>query len=338
MANTFLQLPENLTLKQLASYVGSNNVGRVLNVNGLNRTRNLSSVITKQNEQLVLKGDDVSWKRKAEILNNFSTDSDVFEYACVQSEDGWKILSQTMRFQDAISIPADVEIVRYDDVLGNEVPVTKTVYNKVMKSLESTGKVNSSLFNDFSTVKPSTIRSVSTSSTRSNALFQAFRIPWGDITFYSSLSDKSIDIPVYPESIKEPRTASYSTMPDTLYQYEPWYTYNSSGPRNVSFEFHMHRQMWTGDERDGKANELVRFLQASTYPKYSGSAVNSDTCTLYVKGQPYITGIVSSVDVDWTGPIGLDGFYLEFTVTVSFTEVSTRALSHDVVQSLSLLG
>ena len=338
MSNTFLQLPENLTLKQLASYVGSNNVGRVLSVNGLNRTRDLTSVVQNQNDLLVNSTDNVSWKRKAEILNNFSTDSDVFEHACVQSEDGWKVLSQTMRFQDAILIPADVEIVRYDDVLGNEVPVTKTVYSKVMESLESTGKVNSSLFNDFSTIKPSSIISASTSSNGSNALFQAFKIPWGDITFYSSLSDKSMDIPVYPEVVKEPRTASYANMPDTLYQYEPWYTYNSSGPRSVSFEFHMHRQMWTGDERDGKANELVRFIQAATYPKYSGSAVTSDTCTLYVKGQPYITGIVTSVDVDWTGPIGLDGFYLEFTVTVNFTEVSTRALSHEVVQSLSILG
>ena len=117
MSNTFLQLPENLTLKQLASYVGSNNVARVLNVNGLNRTRNLTSVVRKQNDQIVNSTDNVSWKRKAEILNNFSTDSDVFEYACVQSEDGWKILSQAMRFQDAIQIPADVETVRYDDVL-----------------------------------------------------------------------------------------------------------------------------------------------------------------------------------------------------------------------------
>lgn len=338
MSNTFLTVPDKLTLKGLASYVGSQSVNKVLNVNGLKRVPNLTKELEARNRKIQQQSYKVPWKRKAELLNSFSTDSDVFEYAAVQDDNGWKVLDQTLSFADAIAIPESVEITRYDDVLGNQTPVSNDVYWKVMNSLEETGRVSSALFNDFSTIKPATYRNSRSSGMPSSGVFQAFNVPWGDITFYSSMSKASKDIPSYPESIKDARSASYTTMPNMLYQYEPWYAYTSSGPRSLSVSFHLHRQMWTGDERDGKANELIRFMEASVYAKYSGSTVATDTCTLYIKGSPYITGIVTSVDVEWTGPIGLDGFYLEFNLTVAFSEVSTRALSYDVVKSLPLIG
>lgn len=338
MSNTFLMASPDLTLKKLSSYVGSSNVNKVLNVNGLERRKDVGGQLASKSTAIIESGNPVSWKRKSEILNLFSTDSDVFEYAALQNSDGWKVLSSTMSFSDALSIPDGVEIPRYDDILGNGNPVSSTLYNKVMRSLESTGSIDQSILRDFSSIKPAMLRQGVYDRSASSSVFSMFNVPWGDITLYSSLSNDSIDIPVYPEMIKDGRSASYSTMPDTLYQYEPWYTYSSSGPRSLSLSFHMHRQMWTGDERDGKANELIRFCESSVYPRYNGSAVNSDTCTLYIKGYPYINGILASVDVEWDGPIGLDGFYLEFTMTLSMTEVSTMALSHEVVRTLPLIG
>ena len=338
MSNTFLTVPSNLTLKSLATYVGSESVNRVLNVNGLSRVPNIAKELKKRNDSIVSQNYKVPWKRKSEILNTFSTDSDVFEYAAVQDDKGWKVLDQTMSFEDAIAVPESVEITRYDDVLGNQTPVSSDVYWKVMNSLEQTGSVNSSVFNDFSTIKPAVYRNVSSSTSSTSNVFQAFKVPWGDVVFYSSMSGASKEIPAYPESIKDGRSASYSTMPDTLYQYEPWYVYSNSGPRSLTLSFHLHRQMWTGNEKDGKANELIRFIQASVYPKYSGSTVNTDACTLYVKGYPYVTGIVSNVDVEWSGPIGSDGLYLEVNLSVAFTEVATRALNYNVVKSLPLIG
>lgn len=339
MSNTFLMVPDNMTLKDLASYVGSSSVNAVLNLNGLSRKRDVSGQVRDKVNSIVQSSPNVSWKRKQEILNLFSTDSDVFEYAATQGEDGWKVLDKSVTFADTLAIPETVEVVKYDDVLGNGKPVLSNVYKKVMNSLESTGKIDTSVFNDFSTMKPSSSKSRTYSNTSSvNGIFQSFKIPWGDVTFYSSLSGSSVDIPAYPESVKDPRSASYTTMPDTLYQYEPWYLYSSSGPREVSFEFHLHRQMWTGDERDGLANEMIRFIQASTFPRYKGSSVLSDTCTLYVKGSPYVRGIVTATDVEWTGPIGLDGFYLEFTLSITFVEVSNKALNYDVVKSMPLIG
>lgn len=339
MSNSFLIVTDKTTLKDLASYVGSSVVNSVLNVNNLKRQRNIGSQIKERARIISETAETVSWKRKQEILNQFSTDSDVFEYAALQSEDGWKVLDQTMSFEDALAIPDTVEVAKYDDILGNAVPVASEVYKSVMRSLEDFGEVDTSVFNDFSTMKPSSRKSTTYSAySPSNGLFQAFNIPWGDVTFYSSLSGVSVDIPVYPESVKDPRSASYTTMPDTLYQYEPWYTYTSSGPREMTFEFHLHRQLWTGDETDGQANNLVRFVQACVYPEYKGSSVISDICCLYIKGSCYVQGIVTNVDVEWTGPIGSDGFYLEFTLTVTFVEVSNKALNHSVVKSMPLIG
>ena len=338
MSNTFLQVSNGMTLKQLASYVGSLAVNKVLNLNGLSRQRDVASQLKQKCEEVKRSAEPVSWKRKSEILNAFSTDSDVFEYAATQSEEGWKVISNLMTFEDALAIPETVEVVKYDDVLGNGKPVASDVYKKVMNSLKYTNNIDTSIFNDFSTIMPTSVANSSRASGNVNGIFQAFKIPWGQITFYSGLSDQSVDIPAYPEAIKDPRTASYVTMPDTLYKYEPWYLYSSSGPRELSVDFHLHRQMWTGDERDGKANELIRFIQASTFPRYNGSAVSSDMCTLYIAGKPYVRGILTGCEVEWTGPIGLDDFYLEFNLSLSFIEISNKALSYDTVKSMPLIG
>lgn len=339
MSNTFLQIPSELTLKQLSSMVGSRNVNYVLNLNNLKRQKDISKQHSDMCDEIKRIQPEVSWKRKSEILNTFSTDTDVFEYAAMQDEGGWKVLDKTLSFEDTLSIPETIELVRYDDVLGNGQPVSKTVYDNVMNSLSETGRVSDTIFSEFSTMKvPKNRMSIGSSSAQGGSIFQMFNIPWGDITLYSSLSGDSKDIPVYPEEFTDARNANYDTMPDVLYQYEPWYTYNSSGPRSISLEFHMHRQMWTGDETDGKANELIRFCESNCYPKYNGSSVTTSIVTLYVVGKPLINGIITGCEVQWGGPIGRDGFYLEFTMTLAITEVSIQALNHGTVSALPLIG
>ena len=101
----------------------------------------------------------------------------------------------------------------------------------------------------------------------------------------------------------------------------------------------VYRQGRTHVQSDGKANELIRFCQAFLYPVYSGSAVNTSTATLYVAGSPFISGIITDVSVDWDGPISsVDNWYLHFKISISFIEVSTQALNHDVVRGLPLIG
>ncbi|MCM1222697.1 MAG: hypothetical protein NC548_50395, partial [Lachnospiraceae bacterium] len=134
--------------------------------------------------------------------------------------------------------------------------------------------------------------------------------------------------------------ANYDTMPDLLYQYEPWQIYKGSGPRTVTYDFDIHRDMWSGDHRDGKCNELIRFCQANCYPKFQGASVQTAAVSLYILGEKHITGIMTDVKVAWDeeSPIGLDGFYLHLNLSLTITEVSDEALTYETIQQKGLIG
>ena len=147
-----------------------------------------------------------------------------------------------------------------------------------------------------------------------------------------------IDFPVYPEELSDQRTANFDQMPQLLYQYEPWYLYTSSGPRQNTFTFIFHRDMWTGDHRNGGANILIRFCEANCYPEYRGSSVISSIVTLYVSGSALISGVLTEVNVDWSGPIGQDGFYLYCELQLTIIEVSPEVLNFTSVLNKPLIG
>lgn len=331
----FLQILPDMTLEALSSRIGYRNVEQVLITNGLSRTPNVGSALANVIKQAETTG-DVSPQRKISILNTFVQDSDIFEKAALLDNVGWKILSTTGTFQNTLKIPDTVALADADDILGNGVGIGNTVYDSTMKSLSTPPyTIDSAIFNEYSTSR--TLRTLEYR-TGSSDTYQWFKIPWGHVTLYSSIGRDSVDFPVYPEELSDNRKANYTQMPDLIYQYEPWFLYESSGPRSIPFTFHMHRHLWTGDHNDGKANELIRFCEACCYPKYNGSAVNTDTVTLYIAGKPYISGIMENVDTEWRGPIADDGWYLEFTLKFTITEVSTQALSYEVVRNLPLIG
>lgn len=332
----YISINKDTTLVDLADRVGDRNVETFLAINGLTRSPNVGEQFSAMVENILSTGSTVDWQRKSTILNKFSGDSDIFEEAALLDSNSWKVLDALETFPNRLKVPETITLPSATDILGNGQGVDSRVYENAMNSLANEPHtIDPGIFNQYSTIQNTQITgSVSQTSTNTTL----FNLPWGDITLYSSLAGESIDIPVYPEELEDFVKANYTTMPDLLYQYEPWYVYQSSGPRSNSYTFHMHRDMWTGDHRDGKANELIRFCQAACYPEYSGSAVYSDTVTLYVKGSALITGILTAVNVKWSGPIGLDGYYLDFELVLDITEVSEQALSNSVVRAKSLIG
>ena len=336
MENIYLKIDESMKLKDLSDIVGSKNLPAVLNVNGLERCVNIGAKHLERCER-IYESPSVPFKRKEEILNSFSTDSDVFEHASVQDENGWKILSASMAFIDAIKIPSYIDISKSDMLLGNGIPVSNRAYRNAMDRIRSDGSA-SSMLDEYSSAKKVELSSNMSSRSADSGLFHHFKVPWGEITFYSSLSGESVDIPVYPHDIKDSRSATYESI-DVLYEYEPIVSYSSSNHSPVSFTFSdIHRQMWSGDELDGEANRMIRFIQASLYPRYRGSNVNSDTVTLYISGKPYITGILTNCEISWKGPIGRDMMQLAFDMTIEIQEVSPMALNYDSVRRLPMIG
>lgn len=332
----YLIINENARLSDIANIVGDRNVEAILAANNLNRVPNIGQVLNQTYQSILSNASEVDPQRKSTLLNSFSSDSDIFEYAALLDEAGWKILSTIDAFQNTLKIPETIVLPDMTEVLGNGIHISTEIYKSVMNMLSSPPySIDPGVFNEYSTIR--NVRPTGEDKSYGPTT-NWFPLPWGKITLYSSLSNQSIDFPVYPEEMQDGRVANYTTMPDMLYQYEPWYLYESSGPRSNTYTFNMHRDMFTGDHRDGRANELIRFCEANCFPNYSGAAVVTPTVTLYIMGQPLISGILTECRTKWDGPIGLDGWYLHFTLELTITEISKEALSYSTVRQKPLIG
>lgn len=331
----FLTLDKETKLKDFSDEVGSRNADYILAANSIDRSPNIGKQFYESCEAVKKSTESITWQRKSQILNTFTHDSDIFETAALLGENDWKVLSALGTFPGMVKVPDSITLPDSVNILGNGQGVKSEIYNKAMKSLEEHNYVDPSIFNEYSNIKNSKIAE---GASHSSSTFSGFNLPWGQVTLASSISDDSIDFPVYPEEISDSRKANYTTMPDLLYQYEPWQLYNSSGPRTNTYLFYFHRDMWTGDHRDGKANELIRYCESNCYPEFNGSAVNVPTVTLYIAGSPLIHGVMTQVDTKWDGPIGLDDYYLNCELSITITEVSETALNYNVIKGKSLIG
>ena len=332
----FLQVDSTTTLTDLRNAVGVTNLPYVLNINSLPRIPNIGQYVMDRERSIVVNSGNVSTSFKQTALDKASGDSDVFEAMSLMSEGGWKIYAETSALPGTLKIPESTLIANSQNLLGNNRRITREIYTKVMEEIKSDPYVASpESFNSY--YSNSSTQVVNVTSTGYSNLFQYFKIPWGSMTIYSSLAQDFKDFPVYPEEIADSAKANYQTMPEMIYQYEPWMIYSSSGPRTVSYNFLFHRDMWTGDHRDGKANELIRFCEANCYPEYNGSAVNTSLVTLYMNGQVLIHGVLTDVSVNWEGPLGLDNFYLVCKLGLSITEVAQQPLDYWTVLNKPLI-
>lgn len=330
-----LTIRPDTTLKSLGLQVGSRNLDTVLSANTLTRTPNIGQAFIDRSNQII-EGvvEDVHYIKKMSILNTLTSDADIFELAALANDREWKLLSAIGTLPGMLKIPEEITLPDSADIVGNGIPLTRTVYDKAMQYLlKDPHYLDPSIFNEFSTVESS-----KAALTYIPDSLSWFHLPWGKISLFSSLAGSSIDFPVYPTTLSDGVKANYDTMPDMLYQYEPWQIYKSSGPRSNTYEFHMHRDMWSGNHLDGKCNELIRFCQANCYPEYKGASVHTSNCTLYISGKPLISGIITDVSTDWAGPLGLDDFWLEVTLKLSITEISDTPLGYSKVAQKGLIG
>lgn len=333
----FLQIDKNLKLSKLTDMVGHRNVDNMLHLNKLTRSPNIGKIFDENCRSAIKLASDVTWETKKAILNTLTTDSDVFEYASLLGQSGWKLLnSDYQTFPSYMRLPDNINLPMSTAVLGNGEKVSKKIYSKVMRGLESDmHDIDPAIF---SSPYLGDIRVPSTYSTSTNvSAMRYFRLPFGEVSLYSSLSGSSVDFPCYPEGVSDMIRAQYDQMPNMLYQYEPWVVYTNSGPRQNTYTFKIHRDMWD-DHNNGKANALIRFCQAQCYPQYNGSAVHTSTVTLYIGGAAIIKGIVTDVTTDWSGPLGHDKFYLYCELAITIQEVADSALNYDVILNKPLIG
>lgn len=335
----FLEINENTTLSELSQAVGSRNVDEVLTANGLTRTPDIGKQFKQNCDKIKRESTGtISTNRKMNLLNTLTSDSEVYEKACLMSESEWQVFASLNTFDNALKIPSSVYMPSSASLIGSNQSISSSVYQQTMRELKNNGSINPAIFSDYASGSLGSA-SVSLGTVNSPAdVFSAFHIPWGEVQLYSSLADETIDFPVYPEEVDYTRVANYTTMNETLFQYEPWYIYESSGPREQSIVFNFHRDMWTGDHTDGKANELIRFCEANCYAEYNGASVITPTVTLYIHGTAFITGVMKQVQPHWTGPIGRDGWYLHCELTITIDEVAAAPLSYSSIRKMNIIG
>ena len=346
-------IPKSMTLSSLADRVGERNVDEMLNVNSLTRTVNIGKQFYARLNDLT---GEVDPQTKITILNTLVGDYDIYEKAALGSDKDWSSLAIFGCFSDALKVPENLILPPATDVLGNGEPTAKGIYEKCVYSLSEYGLIDPTIFSENIMFGGSLYGIIGSDQAGSNSRsqlpgtqqnqssqqrispFQNFKIPWGMITLYSSISNTSMEIPAYPEDgISWGTKANFTQMPDMLYQYEPWQVYQSSGPNQITFTFHLHRDMWTGDHTDGNAARLIRFCEANCYPNYSGSAVTASTVAMYINGENIITGIMTDTNTNWSGPIGSDGFYLEFILSFTIVEISPTPLNYNSVMKKGLI-
>lgn len=327
-----LSIKRSTILSDLVRQVGSRNIDSILALNSLERAPNIGAVLYDQYDK-ISENFEVDNQKKQSILNTLTSDSDIFEAAALLNNKEWKILDKTGSLPGMLRIPESIVLPDSINILGNNEPVKRTVYDMVIHMLDRDSHINPEIFNEYSSAKSNHI--INTYS-YSNPI-QWFNLPWGKITLYSSLSNDSMDFPVFPNEYKDGVSANYETMPDILYQYEPWQVYKSSGPRTNSFTFDMHRDMWSGNHLDGKCNELIRFCESNCYPEFKGASVQTSTVTLYIAGNPLISGVLTNVDISWDGPLGQDDWYLHCNIELTIVEVSQQSLNYTKVRERGLI-
>lgn len=333
----YLKISKSTKLIDLSDKVGNRNIEKTLHLNDLRRVPDIGKEYDRTCKMYVSESKSVTWEKKKNILNTLTMDSDIFEAASLLGQSGWKLLASDMNtLPGYIRIPEGVEIMRTMDTLGDGIKVKKSIFDKVMAGLDSPDHdIDPEVFGYYDSSAVSLMRN----GTKSSAVgaMKYFKLPWGKISLYSSLADDYVDFPCYPENMQDIIRANYSQMPDMLYQYEPWVVYSSSGPIVNTYTFDIHRDMWD-DHTNGQANNLIKFCEANCYPKYNGSAVHSATVKLYLNGSVLISGVLTEVTVDWDGPLGLDGYYLHFKLSLTIQEVSEQPLNFDTVRNKPLIG
>lgn len=144
--------------------------------------------------------------------------------------------------------------------------------------------------------------------------------------------DEFIELPTYPENITDTLSSNFAQT-SALARSAPVFTYSNSGPRSITFQFILHRDLvdevnaggvstFSLEVGEDYVDALIRKIQAIALPKYtvaSKSVVPPMVAVRIGAGEDiFIKGVVhGGVTVGYSGPILSNGQYA--TVSLSFT-------------------
>ena len=138
-----------------------------------------------------------------------------------------------------------------------------------------------------------------------------------------------IVLPNYPDNMSDSTPASFASN-QPLGRSAPIYSYSYSGPRSISFQFELHREML--DQVNGflpgssvdTVDTMIKEVQAAVLPNYAASKkmVDPPLVAVRVGVDVYIKGVINgSVTVAYGGPILYNDKYATCNISFAVTEV-----------------
>lgn len=136
-------------------------------------------------------------------------------------------------------------------------------------------------------------------------------------------------LPNWPDNLTDNSQAQFS--PNTpLGRSAPIFSYQSSGPRSISFQFELHRELL--DQVNGQVvgqsadtvDDLTKKIQAAVLPVYASSSkmIDPPLVACKVGNEVYIKGVINgSVSVAYSGPILYNDKHALCNLSFTITEV-----------------
>lgn len=146
-------------------------------------------------------------------------------------------------------------------------------------------------------------------------------------------TDKFIIIPEYPDSFTDQMSSTFNTQ-NALGRSAPVFTYSYSGPRTVTVNLNLHRDMVNDLNLMGSSNPkkntvlqtddyvdiLIKELQSASLPRYNANdkVIIPPRVAIRFGNEVFITGVVTSaITCTYEKPILDNGKYAK--VNISFT-------------------
>ena len=150
-------------------------------------------------------------------------------------------------------------------------------------------------------------------------------------------TDKFIIIPEYPESITDNMTLTFNQT-QALSRSAPVFTYAYSGPRSVTFNLELHRDMVNDlnitagntnlksnvvSQTDDYVDTLIKELQSIALPRYNvnNRAVIPPRVAVRFGNELFISGVVTSnISCVYNKPILSNGKYAKISIGFTVSE------------------
>ena len=150
-------------------------------------------------------------------------------------------------------------------------------------------------------------------------------------------TDKFIIIPEYPETITDNMTSTF-TPTQALSRSAPVFTYEYSGPRTVTFNLELHRDMVNDlnitagntnlksnvvSQTDDYVDTLIKELQSIALPRYNvnNRAVIPPRVAVRFGNELFISGVVNStISCTYSKPILSNGKYAKVSIGFTISE------------------